>query len=139
MEKEFNLEILTPGKPLLKTTVSEVVLPAFDGEMGVLPGHEDFIGILGTGALKLVKDGDDYWFMVSSGVFEIKKGNLVLLAEFGEDGKNINDKLALIKVKELEPLISNKSLFSDDFAHIKSELDRAKARLEVHRRTELVN
>ncbi len=59
MAKEFEIEVLTRSKTLYKGKATEVVLPAYDGEVGVLADHANFIGLLGTGPLKVVTGGDD--------------------------------------------------------------------------------
>lgn len=139
MASEFALSIYTTGKKLLEATVSEVVVPAFDGECGILAEHENFIGLLGTGLLKMVRDGDDYWFMVSSGVFEVSDGTVTVLAEVGEDAKSIRINDSKARLLEVESLLSKKTPLDADFESLKKELDREKARLEAHRRTELLN
>lgn len=131
-QEEFALEIRTPARELLEWQVSEVVLPAIDGEVGVLAHHEDFIGEMGTGTLKVVRDGNDYWLMVSSGVFEVRNGKLSVLAEIAESDKEIDAELAGSSLRALE---AQENL--DVVA--KRQMDRAKARLEVYRRTHLVN
>ncbi len=136
---EFSVTILTPGSKLLDTKATEVILPGFDGEVGILAGHQNFIGLLGTGALKLVTSGNDYWFMVSSGVFEVRNGALTVLAEVGEKPELIDTKRAEETCAKLEPLLVEKSAYSDDYAQIATEYQKAKARLEIHRRTEVVN
>lgn len=139
MATEFKLKIYSPGSKLLEAQVTEVILPAFDGECGILAKHQDFVGLLGTGPLKLVRDGNDYWFMISSGVFEVKAGNVTVLTEFGESPDTINIEQARIKIEEAEAALAKKSSFEDDHSRVLTEYQRAKARIEVHRRTDLVN
>lgn len=136
---EFKLNIFTPGKELYRGTVSEVLLTAHDGETGILPAHEDFIGLLGTGVLKFVDGGNDYWFMISSGVYEVKAGEVTILAEAGETADSVDANAAKEDVKRLEPKFLEKSSFEDDFDALRKDYERAKARIEVHRRTHLVN
>lgn len=138
MADTFNVEILTPKKKLLSEEVSEVVLPAHDGERGILAHHEDFIGLLGTGPMKLLKDGNDYWCMVSSGVYEVKGGKLSIIAEVGEKADEVRG-IEEIRARksDLEDKVEKLSL--DEGLAERKELAQIKARLEVHRRTELVN
>ncbi len=140
MNQEFTLEVLTPAKPLLKAQVSEVVLPAYDGEVGVLAEHEDFIGLLGTGALKLVRGGDDYWFMVSSGLYEVSAGKLTVFAEIAEDAKEIDAGAASKRIQELEAQLNDPQKFNPEhFNSQKLEHEQNAARVEVHRRTNVMN
>ncbi len=141
MTKEFDVEILTPVQTLFAGKATEVVLPAYDGEVGVLADHSNFIGLLGTGALKIVTDGDDYWYMLSSGVYEVRGGKLTILAELGESPEAVNDVDALnIRRKELEAAMGDiKVVTPGQYPLLKKEYDQIRARLEIHRRTELVN
>jgi len=139
MAEQFSLRVLTPSRELISALVTEVLLPAHDGEVGVLAHHGNFIGVLGTGVLKLVTKGDDYWFMVSSGVFEVREGELTVLADVGEAMNDIDVEAARKKMVELEPTLSGKSEFDPEYDFIKVEFERAKARLEAHRRTQLLN
>ena len=139
MSEEFMLEILTPGRELLSAKVTEVVLPAFDGERGILSGHADLIGLLGTGPVKIVRDGDDYWFLVSSGVYQVKDGNVTLFAELAEDAAEIDALAAKERLSEIEAAFNDHSRFTPaDYPAHKLAHDRNQARLEVHRRTNVV-
>lgn len=139
MSDTFHLEIVTPRRVLFRDEVSEVVLPAYDGEAGVMAQHEDFIGLLGTGVLKIVKDGDDYWFVVSSGVYEVRNGTLKVIAEMGQEAGEVDVAAAQSELKALEPKLDQINLFEPESQRLKVEYDRAKARIQVHRRTELLN
>ena len=141
MEREFNVEILTPSQTIFSGEATEVVLPAYDGEVGVLAGHADFIGLLGTGALKIVTDGNDYWYLLSSGAYQVKSGKLTILAELGEKPeKTIDLDTLTARMKDLEAELADPKTFSaDDYPRVKLEYDRTKARIDIHRRTEILN
>ena len=134
---DFSVEIVTPEKLLLSEEVTEVVLPAHDGETGILAAHQDFVGVLGTGPLKFIQGGNDYWCVVSSGVYEIKEGKLSITAELGERAEDVNAEATRSRVGEIEKELDGLSL--DDKLDLRKELAQQQARLEVHRRTELVN
>ena len=131
MSANFEFEILTPGRKLLSTSVSEVVFHAFDGERGVLSNHENFIGRLGTGALKIVRDSDDYWYMVSSGVYQVRDGVLTLFAMHAESAEEINPANIKLKIEAFDAKTNDEAKIAEN--------KRDLARLEVYKRTELVN
>lgn len=139
MDREFSLKILTPGRKLIEASVSEAVLPAFDGEVGVLAGHQDFVGLLGTGVLKVVQHNDDYWFMVSSGVFRVTGGSLTVLAEVGEPAGEVDIEQVRDQLRGLEGQITALTTSDNKHLSVKLELDRARARVEAHRRTSVLN
>ena len=141
MNKEFDVQILTPSKALFRGKATEVVLPSYDGEVGVLEGHADFVGLLGTGALKMVTGGNDHWYMLSSGVYQVEDGKLTILAEQGETPQpGIDIAVLSQELKVLsEKLADFKSFTPEEYPKWKVEHDRIKARIDIHRRTEIVN
>ena len=80
MSEEFKVEIVNPEKSFLfKDDVSEVVVPAFEGEMGILKDHISIISFLKPGIIKiLAKSGDDNYY-VEDGIVEFKNNNLSIL------------------------------------------------------------
>ena len=80
MSEEFKIEIVNPEKSFLfKDDVSEVVVPAFEGEMGILKDHISIISFLKPGIIKiLAKSGDDNYY-VEDGIVEFKNNNLSIL------------------------------------------------------------
>ena len=80
MSEEFKIEIVNPEKSfLVKEDVSEVVVPAFEGEMGILKDHISIISFLKPGIIKILsKSGDENYF-VEDGIVEFKNNNLSIL------------------------------------------------------------
>ncbi len=89
MATSLQIEILTPAGEVLNSTASEVLLPSFRGELGILPDHEDLVGLLATGTVKIVEDGKDYWFVVSGGAFKVENQQVTLFAEYGVRAEDI--------------------------------------------------
>lgn len=140
MSTDFAVKVLTPGKTLCSKRASEVVLPAYDGEVGVLANHADFVGLLGTGVLKVVSDGNDYWFMVSSGLYQIQHGELVVMAEYGEEPSAVNRESGEARLKEIEVAMADSTKATPETLPVlKKEYDQIRARLEIDRRTNIVN
>lgn len=136
----FTFEILTPAKKVCREEVSEVLLPAYDGETGVLPKHGDFVGVLGTGVLKLVRDGDDYWYLVSSGIYQVKDGAVTVFADIAESASEISPEAVEAEIAELTDLLNDPQKFDPQQADNQRKLLKlAQARLEVYRRTSVYN
>lgn len=84
MSDTFSLKVFTPYGSLFSGDVSEVLLPAHDGELGVLPHHENFIGLLGTGEVRIVSGGSKpVSLTVAEGVFKVTDGELEVIAQQG--------------------------------------------------------
>ena len=80
MSEEFKLEIVNPEKSfLVKDDVSEVVVPAFEGEMGILKDHISIISFLKPGIIKILSKSGDENYYVEDGIVEFKNNNLSIL------------------------------------------------------------
>jgi F-type H+-transporting ATPase subunit epsilon/F-type H+-transporting ATPase subunit delta len=80
MSEEFKIEIVNPEKSFLtKEDVTEVIVPAFEGEMGILKDHISIISFLKPGIITInSKSGEDK-FYVEDGIVEFKNNNLSIL------------------------------------------------------------
>ena len=80
MSEEFKVEIVNPEKSfLVKNDVSEVVVPAFEGEMGILKDHISIISFLKPGIIKILSKSGDENYYVEDGIVEFKNNNLSIL------------------------------------------------------------
>jgi len=83
MSEEFKIEIVNPEKSfLVKEDVLEVVVPAFEGEMGILKDHISIISFLKPGIIKVFSKSGDENYYVEDGIIEFKNNNLEKIAEF---------------------------------------------------------
>ena len=80
MSEEFKVEIVNPEKSfLVKDDVSEVVVPAFEGEMGILKDHISIISFLKPGIIKILSKSGNINYYVEDGIIEFKNNNLSIL------------------------------------------------------------
>jgi F-type H+-transporting ATPase subunit epsilon len=80
MSEEFKIEIINPEKSFLsKEDVTEVVVPAFEGEMGILKDHISIISFLKPGVIKIFSKSGDENYYVEDGIVEFKNNNLSIL------------------------------------------------------------
>ena len=80
MSEEFKIEIVNPEKSfLLKEDVTEVVVPAFEGEMGILKDHISIISFLKPGIIKIQTKSSEEKYYVEDGIVEFKNNNLSIL------------------------------------------------------------
>jgi|TARA_B100001142_G_scaffold110408_1_gene112417 F-type H+-transporting ATPase subunit epsilon len=80
MSEEFKVEIVNPEKSfLVKEDVSEVIVPAFEGEMGILKDHISIISFLKPGIIKIFSKSGDENYYVEDGIVEFKNNNLSIL------------------------------------------------------------
>ena len=101
MSEEFKIEIINPDKSfLVKDDVSEVVVPAFEGEMGILKNHISIISFLKPGIIKIQSKSGENKFYVEDGIIEFKDNNLSILTS---SIFNLND----LEKDKLQDLISS--------------------------------
>ena len=80
MSEEFKVEIVNPEKSfLIKEDVSEVVVPAFEGDMGILKDHISIISFLKPGIIKILSKSGEENYYVEDGIVEFKNNNLSIL------------------------------------------------------------
>ena len=80
MSEEFKIEIVNPEKSfLVKEDASEVVVPAFEGEMGILKDHISIISFLKPGVIKILSKSGAENYYVEDGIVEFKNNNLSIL------------------------------------------------------------
>ena len=80
MSEEFKIEIVNPEKSfLVKDDVSEVVVPAYEGEMGILKDNISIISFLKPGIIKILSKSGDESYYIEDGIVEFKNNNLSIL------------------------------------------------------------
>jgi len=81
----FKCVIVTPEQQVLDETVRQVILPAFDGQMGILTNRSPVLLKLGKGALRVdLSTGKQAKYDVEGGVAQMKDNVLTILTEKAE-------------------------------------------------------
>ena len=118
MSEEFKIEIVNPEKSfLIKEDVLEVVVPAFEGEMGILKDHISIISFLKPGIIKVFSKSGDENYYVEDGIIEFKNNNLSILTSAIFSVKNLDKSKQedLLKKAEAEAI---KSEISDQTKYL---------------------
>jgi F-type H+-transporting ATPase subunit epsilon/F-type H+-transporting ATPase subunit delta len=124
MSEEFKIEIVNPEKSFLsKEDVIEVIVPAYEGEMGILKDHISIISFLKPGIIKIKSKSGDESYYVEDGIIEFKNNNLSVLTSSIFNLKNMerNKIQELLKIAEEE---TNNAEISDQAKYlIEQKLD----------------
>ena len=102
MSNVFKVEIVNPEKSFLsKEDITEVVIPAFEGDMGILKDHISIISFLKPGLLKVIDvNSADETYYIEDGIIEFKNNCLSILTSNIFDIKKIEkNKLRDILIK----------------------------------------
>ena len=118
MSEEFKIEIVNPEKSfLVKEDVSEVVVPAYEGEMGILKDHISIISFLKPGIIKILSKSGNENYYIEDGIVEFKNNNLSILTSsiFNIADMDKSQKQDLLKKAEEE---SSKEEISDQSKYL---------------------
>ena len=101
MSEKFSIEIISPDRSILKMETSEVVIPSFEGEMGILKDHIPLITFLRPGIIN-IKAGTEQKFFVEEGTVEFSNNNLLILTSTAVEVTKMNKKFidSLISMSE---------------------------------------
>ena len=87
MSNKIAVEIITPDKTILKSEADEVIIPSYEGLMGILKDHIPLITFLRPGLI-VIKNQKEENYYVQEGVVEFSNNNLLILTS---TVKNLKD------------------------------------------------
>ena len=89
MSDKFTVEIISPDQTILKQETSEVVIPSFEGQMGILNNHIPLITFLRPGIITIKAEGEKKYY-VEEGTVEFSNNNLLILTSTAKDVENLD-------------------------------------------------
>ena len=111
MSSEFKVEIINPEKSFFsQEDINEVVLPAFEGEMGILKDHIPIISFLKPGIIKIFSKTEEKNFFVEDGIVEFRNDNLSILTSSIFDASKMDKNKIDEILKQSENVLSQKDL-----------------------------
>jgi F-type H+-transporting ATPase subunit epsilon len=124
MSEEFKIEIVNPEKSFLsKEDVTEVVVPAFEGEIGILKDHISIISFLKPGVIKIFSKSGEEKYYVEDGIVEFKNNNLSVLTSSIFNIKDIDkDKISEL-LKQAEEYSKNDGITDQDKYLVDQKID----------------
>jgi F-type H+-transporting ATPase subunit epsilon/F-type H+-transporting ATPase subunit delta len=128
MSEEFKVEIINPEKSFLsKEDVTEVVIPAFEGEMGILKDHISIISFLKPGLIKIFSKSAEENYYVEDGIVEFKDNNLSILTSTIFDVKNKDKSKIDEMIKKAENDSSSSEITDQDKYLVDQKIDTLKS------------
>src|ERR1051325_10774577 len=103
--KPLQCVVVTPEKALLDETVDAVVLPMFDGELGVLPGRAPMIGRLGCGELRTQRGTQTHRYFIDSGFAQVRSNVVTVLTARAIKAEDINVEAAKNELQKAHPVL----------------------------------
>ena len=116
MEDTYKIEIVSPEKVIFADeNVLEVVLPSYEGEMGILKDHIPIISFLRPGIVKILKSSANInSFFVQDGIIEFYNNNLTILSNKIINIKNLNKEKIDQLITETEKILNDEKLDDDN-------------------------
>ena len=126
----FYLELLSPERAFFTGDAEQLILPAIDGSMGVLAGHEPMVTALDPGLVRFKPAGEDWrTAVVSDGCVEVKPNHVTLLAASVERPEDIDASRARAAKERAEERLRQKGS-QQEYFRSQAALSRALARLK---------
>ena len=79
MSENFVVEIISPDKSILKTEATEVTIPSYEGQMGILKDHIPLITFLRPGLITIKENSGEKIFFIEDGTVEFSNNSLLIL------------------------------------------------------------
>ena len=89
MSDKFTVEIISPDQTILKQETNEVIIPSFEGQMGILSNHIPLITFLRPGIITIKAEGEKKYY-VEEGTVEFSNNNLLILTSTAKDVANLD-------------------------------------------------
>ena len=130
MAKEFNLKITTCDRSFYSGPCESIVLPAIDGEHGVLADHEPMVTAIVSGECRFTANGKQNIIAVGQGFAEIKPEQVEVIVDTAEYPEEIDARRAEeVKIRAEEAMRQKQSIL--EYNHSQAALSRAMTRLKV--------
>lgn len=83
MAGTIHVRVVSPEKVVYEGDASALVAPAWDGKVGILPGHAPLLALLGAGELSVeVPGGGSKRYHVAGGVLKVESSQITVLTEY---------------------------------------------------------
>jgi F-type H+-transporting ATPase subunit epsilon len=129
--KTIQVEMITPEKIALQTSAGFVALPAYEGEMGVLPGHEPFWVELKAGEVRVVTGEDSKSFAISGGFAEIVRDRVSIFAETADFALEIDAERERQALEKAKAEVSRRDIDPTILAAAEASMRLAQVKLRV--------
>jgi len=125
MSEKFTVEIISPDKSIIKSDTTEVTIPSFEGEMGILKDHIPLITFLRPGIIK-IKDQNERKYFVEDGTVEFSNNNLLILTSTAKEVSNIDKESLSTIIGKVEKKLSEDKITDKERYLLSYKLDTLK-------------
>jgi F-type H+-transporting ATPase subunit epsilon len=130
---KLHLVVVTRERKIVEADVDEVILPAYDGEIGVLPGHTPLLAMLKVGIMRYRSGGKTSSLVLTWGFAEVLPDRVIVMAETARLPAEIDAAAAEQSRREAEKEMADLSSHDPEFAIVEARLEESVAMINLHR------
>ena len=106
MSEIFTVEIISPDKSILKSNATEVTIPSYEGQMGILKDHIPLITFLRPGLITIKENSGEKIFFIEDGTVEFSNNSLLILTSTAKSLDSLERNLIDTIIKNSQEKIS---------------------------------
>ena len=129
MSEKFTVEIISPDKSIIKSDTTEVTIPSFEGEMGILKDHIP-LTFLRPGIIE-IKDQIERKYFVEDGTVEFSNNNLLILTSTAKEVSNIDKESLSAIIGKVEKKLSEDEITDKERYLLSYKLDTLKSSISI--------
>ncbi len=122
MSEKFLVEIISPSKSIFKSETSEVTIPSYEGEMGILKDHIPLITVLRPGIIKIINETEKFFF-VEEGTVEFADNNLLILTSSAVESIGTNKTFFNNLLRDAEKKIASNGITDKEIYLLSHKID----------------
>ena len=126
ISEKFTVEIISPVKSIIKSETQEVVIPSYEGEMGILKDHIPLITFLRPGTIRISSEKEKK-FYVEEGTVEFSNNQLLILTPMVNELSLIDKSFVQTQIDEVQKKIINDKVSDKEKYFLSYKLDTLKS------------
>ena len=108
MDTKINFDFVSPEESIVSSEVDMVLIPAIEGDAGILPNHAPYMTILRQGIVEVTFEKDNIkQYFVEGGFADVTTQKITILAESSINLTDIDDTALIEKLKQIDENILN--------------------------------
>ena len=127
----IHVDIVTPENLVFSGDAKELRAPGWDGEFGILPGHDAYLALLRGGICTLITDQGEQRFVVGRGFAETTPDHVTVLTDSCREASTADKAQAKIDLAEAEAEMMNISAYSEAYELVRARAELAQAELDA--------
>lgn len=125
----LQVEIVTPERSAFSGPATEVLIPAWEGQMGIYPQHDAILALLRAGRCSITSSTGVHEFVVGRGFAEVGPTQITILTEACESKAEVDEDAAKAALEAAEHALATVDVRTEEFRQAQLAEEHAKARL----------